>query len=297
MIHPLALHPSDQPLFSLAVRAAGCVLDLRINDVPVFREISGGAVDAALPINEWLFRGENEIQCRLHPLGSPSARVHVELQHRRLRQPHKHAVRLATMRWEAVDFESSARHFEAQAERPSDSSTMTTPGTVTEFIWQSKAAARLPNEGWALAGGFSLPVPWAPCPWEKGAMLSEQPNLKFSLWHLTQEFWGVLAGRDPAAIQRLTTTRAMSLESAYHLAGGELDEALLFPRLLQRPEWKLAPLPDEGWTLEVASGGRLGRIVDENHGDSVLRLINETEGTEAIIDAWWAFTHRWVLVA
>ncbi|HEV7403995.1 MAG TPA: hypothetical protein VGO11_13740 [Chthoniobacteraceae bacterium] len=296
MIQRLLLHPGDQPLFSVAVHGRGAPVALRVNDVPVFQEAGAASFHVTLPINEWLFQGVNEL--RLETAAGPGAAPGAEarLSYRQLRQPLKNAVPLDTLQCEPTGEpaggESRGAAFTTEAGPPP----IVQPGEPAEFEVRRLPARGGPGGPRSVAASFTLPRPWPVCPWAEGALLTEQINLKYSLRQFLQELWGCLARRDLAAIMKVAAVRASSLETAYHLNAHEVEEALLFPRLLQSPDWQMAPFRDEEWRLETAGHGRLARLVEEASGESPLRLVNQNEKLEAVVDAWWAFTYRWLLM-
>ncbi|HEY3897611.1 MAG TPA: hypothetical protein VGM54_03305 [Chthoniobacter sp.] len=298
MIQRLELHPADQPLFSLALQTSACAVELWVNDVPIYREQTGSATDCTLPINEWLFQGPNEIRCRAKALTPEGARARVELQFRRLRQPLKQAIPLAVLDWsppagtETIGEAEGPMRPEAEPQIPP----AVAPGSWTEFSWIRHPRRRSPGGYVELSGQFTLPAPWPRCPWGEATVLRSQPNLPFSIWQLTEEFRGVLARRDVAMLARITSEPRQALEAVYHLAAGEVEEVLLYPKLLQNPAWRVANLPEEGWSVEWGGQGRIVRVIDAARGESVLRLINESEGLEAIVDVWWALNNRWVVI-
>jgi hypothetical protein len=297
MIHNLLLHPSDRPLFSVALRAAGCAVELWVNDVPIFRDSEGASLNFTMPINEWLFRGAGEIQLRCRDLADGVGKVTCTLEYRRLRQPWKHSVPIETLRSEDHGFHPTREHAHSAAwETDAIENAQPAPfGEPMEF----RVRKQLPQWNDAsliLAIKFHLPAPWLSSPWADAAALTEQPNLTYSVRQLTQEFWGILSRGDKASLLRLLAIRAEALESAYHLNTSEVEEALFIPKLLQTPEWRVAAFPQEELQLEVAGLGKLARVVDPNTGESPLRLINEASSLEATIDAWWAFGNKWLLM-
>ena len=299
MIHRLLLHPLDQPLFSVALRSAGGAVELRINDVPVFRDRGDAALNVTLPINEWLFQGTNEIRLEIAETSDGSPEAEARLEYRRLRQPLKNSLPLGTLRAttdSGVGTLDEGDESHTAASEEAAAGPLATPGAEMEFFWSVNALRSSREHSRLSAATFVLPRPWPVCPWSDGADLREQVNLKYAVRPLVQNFWSCLARRDLDALLKVSAVRAASLEAAYHLGPEELEDALLFPRLLRSSDWAMAALGDEEWQLEIAGQGRLARLVEETSGESPLRLVNENEKIEAVIDAWWAFTHRWSLM-
>jgi hypothetical protein len=297
MIHSFLLHPADQPLFSVDIRSAGCDTELWVNDVPVFRDSSGASTHLTIPINEWLFQGVNDIRLTCAGLSAGAGNVTAILEHRRLRQSRKNTIPVITLGSEGVrssppeDGETS-EPWEPEF-KPDAISAL--PGETMDF-YVKRRPSRWAGRKLVLGARFLLPGPWPLCPWADASALNEQPNLIYSVMQLTSAVWELLHRRDQSALMRLAAFRGAALESAYHLDAREIEDALFFPKLLQSPDWRAAPFPQEELLLEVAGEGRLARVVDPGTGESPLRLINEAADLEATIDAWWAFTNKWVLM-
>ena len=90
--------------------------------------------------------------------------------------------------------------------------------------------------------------------------------------------------------------RTAAVQAAYHLGADEVDDALGFPPLLDKPGWSLQALPESGLALETAGQGRLVRLVDPTTGDSPVVLVNEAAELSAIIRCWWMFDKEWLIV-
>jgi hypothetical protein len=293
MIHQLQLHPTDQPLFSLAVRAAGGAFTLRVNDVPVFAEAAGASLNFVMPVNEWLFQGENRVELEVDSLVEEAGALEVTLEYRRLRQPLRLAISLGTLVYSASEKPEKVPPPAPEAREI----TLAQPGHPTELEWEAVPTFRRPG-GTVVAGGvFQLPAPWPVCPWKEGAELHAEDNLQPAIFQLTQSFHDLLSRRDHTAMLRLAGVRCRGLEQAYSLFGQGLEEALLYPVLLRQPGWRAVPLPAAAsLRLEIAGNRRLVRLVTAGTGESPLRLENEAEDLEAVISAWWGFTTGWVLM-
>lgn len=302
------LHPSDQPVFRLSLRAAQCVLEVRLNDVPVFGDVTGAALSLDIPINEWLFQGPNEIQVLLSPLEEggaygDQAQIEVILQHKFSRDAVRNATEVGVLRWQRergpvpgpMITEDSVPQEKTGAQdlHDEDAPLLALPGQAEELTWRVGEPQKLKNKSIRISTSLMLPPPWPGCPWKRGQLLPADSRTLFAVQGLLRAYHQRLqhGGHDD-----FLKLRRAALEAAYYLPPAEVDDALGFPPLLQRKDWRLEPLPEKGLKLELAGGGRLARLLDEGTGEGPLILVNEAAGVSAALDAWWMFDGEWKLI-
>lgn len=303
------LHPSDQPVFSLAVRAAQCMVEIRLRDVPVFCDVTGSALSLHLPVNEWLFQGANDIQVLVSPLEDGAgfgsqASLEVVLQHKFARDVQRNLVVIGTLNWKPdpplppgheghADLQEDSAAQEAE-EDDDDAPLLALPGQAEELTWRIGSPQKLRNKSVRIPSTLMLPPPWPVCPWARSQMLPDDQRTHFALHGLLRAFHERMQQGGQEDFIKL---RRAALESAYYLqSAAEADDALGFTRLLGQKDWILQPLPVKGLKLELASQGRLARLLDEATAESPLVLVNEQEGLAAVVDAWWMFNGEWILV-
>jgi hypothetical protein len=301
------LHPSDQPVFRLGVRVAQCRFELRVNDVPVFQDVSGEALNFELPVNEWLFQGHNTIQVVMKPVQEGSgfgsaATVEVLLLHKCSGDAARNTMEIGALRWKPEPMAHSDHDHEHADEAedefvlPDDDDDgaplLALPGKAEELSWRVQSPLALKNAAVRIHSSLNLPPPWQPCPWGRLNPLAANNGTLVAITHCVQTFWRGLrhGGFEPFLPHRRT-----ALQASYYLREAAVEEALLFPQLLKAPGWELQPLNDKGLVLELAAGSRLARVVDEK-GDSPLWLLNEADGAAAFIDCWWMFQGEWRMV-
>lgn len=296
------LHPSDMPVFRLAVRVAQCRLELRVNDVPLVRDATGLAQNFELPINEWLFQGTNAIRAIVAPLEDgagfgEAASLEIYLTHKRAGEAVRNSVDIGVLRWKPEPAGHTHSHEGEEElsllEDDDDSAPLLAlPGRGEDLTWRLHAPQTRRDQSVHLHSRLNLPPPWPACPWARLPPLSLENGTFIVLRQLFQTFWNGLrhGGYEP-----LLTHRRNALQTAYYLREANVDEALAFPRLLRIQGWHLQPLREQGLTLELAAASRLARIVDEK-GDSPLWLLNEQEGAAAFIDCWWMFHGEWRMI-
>lgn len=302
------LHPSDQPVFRLAVRSSQCMVELRVNDVPVFCEVTGTALSLDLPLNEWLFQGMNVIQVLLSPLEEGSAfgseaAIEATLQHKFARDSVRNVSDIGVLQWKT---EPELPHGHLGFEEPAgpdsdplledadeDAPLLALPGQAEELNWRIGSPKKLRNKSVRISSILLLPPPWPACPWARSQSLPDDPRTLFAVQGLVRAYHQRLQF---GGYEDLVNLRRQALEAAYYIHGEDADEALGFPALLKRSEWVLQPLPEQGLRLELAGQGRLARLLDESTAESPLVLVNESEGVAAVLDAWWMFNGEWLLV-
>lgn len=301
----LLLHPSDQPIFRLFVRHAGCAIELRINDVPIYRDASGDAAAFEMPVNEWLFQGRNEIDVNLSPLEpgtafDKSAAARVVLQHKAARDAQKNISDIGTLDWQppandhAHHHDHDHDHHEEDAPAPEDEDAplLALPGQAEELTWRIQPAHGNRDGSQHVHTVLSLPPPWPVCPWERAMPLSVDQRYLYAVQQSMQTFAESLR---MGGWQRFVPHRRAALATAYYLTEAAADEALSLQRLIQE-NWLQAPFPMQGLKLELAGHRRLARLVHESTNESPLVMVNEKEGIAATIDAWWMFQQNWVMI-
>lgn len=304
------LHPSDQPVFRLQGFAAQCSVEVQINDVPVHRDASGLAHDFDLAINEWLFQGVNHLEVIIGPLesGAPivqDARFEWKLLHRICREVVRNTVELGQFTWrpEKPPMAGSSHHVHGEEassemhrheeEHDDFAPLLALPGQTEEVEWKIQRPIELPDKRVRITSTVALPPPWPVCPWASVAPLGTQAGIGHAVSNLLRSLHHTLRHGGWREVMRRKTS---AIQAAYYLGGDELDDALGFPLLLNKPEWVLDPLPEKGLILESAGNGRLVRLVDSASGDSPLVLLNTSNRIYATIETWWMFEKEWVLI-
>ncbi len=294
------LHPSDQPVFRLAIHTAGCRLELRINDVPVFRDSSGVSLTVDLPVNEWLFQGSNDIQVLMSPLETGAAfaehaQVEITLRHKFARDAVRNMIDIGKLRWRPEPEQAHAHHQEEATLQPDDedATLLALPGQAEELTWRHGQPQTMTDKSVRICTSLLLPPPWPACPWQRSQPLQEDARTLFAVQGLVRAFHQRL---QHGGYEDFLKLRRSALEIAYYLQPAEADEALGFPVLLRLREWSLQQLPEKGLKVEVAGAGRLVRLLNEQSCESPLLLVNETAGVAALLDAWWMFNGEWQMI-
>lgn len=303
------LHPSDHPVFRLRGAVSHCGVEVRVNDVPVHRDMTGRAHDFDIAVNEWLFQGVNTIDVHLAPLeqGAPmtqEAALDLRLMHKVAREAVRNAVEIGLLSWRpeppplpghaphvhgAEEMESIVPHEDAEEFSP----LLALPGQSEELHWAAGAVSKLPEHKMVVRSTLSLPPPWPVCPWSTGTQLGSQAGVQHALQNMLRSLHQMLR---LGGWRELMKRRTAAVQAAYHLGADEVDDALGFPSLLGKPGWNLQALPESGLALETAGQGRLVRLVDTATGDSPVVLVNEAAELSAIIQCWWMFDKEWSIV-
>lgn len=302
----LLLHPSDRPIFRLCGSAAQCHVEIRINDVPVLRDLSGQAHEFDLAINEWLFQGINHIDIRLDsgkkdtpfPMRAAFA---AKLRYKTARDTARNVTDIGELAWHPnpAPLHDHAAHSHphspashADPETP-EAPLLALPGQAEDLSWVIRPPAEQPDQRILLSSSLAMPPPWPVCPWSRGSPLNSHDGTQRVIagelrkLHHTLKFGGW---------EEIFRLRRSALQVAYYLGGDELDSALGFPPLLNQPAWLLQPMPSGSLTLELAGNGKLARLLDPTTGETPIILFNESASLTATIDAWWMFGNEWLLL-
>lgn len=302
----LLLHPSDRPVFRLCGAAAQCHLEIRINDVTVLRDLSGQAHEFDLAINEWLFQGVNHVDILLSAGKKDApfparASFSARLRHKAARDTVRNITDIGEISWKPspphghehpnpAPTQAAAAH--AEPETP-EVPLLALPGQEENLQWVVQAAMEQPDKSVRISSALALPPPWPVCPWSRGSVLVAHDGTQRVITgelrklHHTLKFGGW---------EEIFKIRRNAVQAAYYLCSDEVDPALGFPPLLNKPAWELQPLPAGSLTLELAGNGKLARLLDPATGETPVILLNESAGLSASIEAWWMFGQEWLLV-
>ena len=308
------LHPADQPLFRLVLRASGCDVELRVNDVPLLQESSGGAFHVDIPVNEWLYQGANQLTLRLIAPGGafpPGATATLALEHRRLRGLHRQTVECG--RLEAPCLANNSGHDahdhshhehdhdhdhdhddpddpptqpDAGPDEDDDMPLIALPGVAEDIHWKADEPAAPRGASVTLEASFHLPPPWPQCPWGQAAVQEGGAGAQYIMTRQTRALWEILNRRDTGACLQILAGRLAALAASYQLTSAECSRQLFLPDILPDPAWELQPFPAGPLHVEAAAQGRLLRA-SPVHDIWPLRLVHKGRGVEVSVDAWW----------
>lgn len=300
------LHPSDRPVFRLRGSSAQCLVEIRVNDVPIHRHGSGTACHFDLAINEWLFQGPNSFDIRLMPLEEgahfpPGASFEAKLACKAAREVLRHSVDLGELTWKPTPEAHAHLHAHEASHEPEESPDdleeftplLAFPGQPEDLQWSVRPPKKLSEHGALIHATLPMPPPWPACPWLHGGLPSNQTGIGHAVTSLLRTLHACLQ-RD--GWRDLMKRRIMGIQAAYYLSPGEVDEALGFPALLEQPDWTLQPLPGARLAIEKAGHGKLVRLVDSETNDSAIVLTNDTLALSATIDAWWMLDGEWSVI-
>lgn len=302
----LLLHPSDQPIFRLAVRIAQARLEVRVNDVPVLRHLEGQSLFFELPVNQWLFQGRNDIDFHLSQVEPGAgfgkhAFFECALQFKIAKDAQRNQLEVGMIRWQPEQGGGASPHYDDHhhaaplppQDDEEDAPLLALPGQDEECQWRHLPVRKMNNGEVRLVTALSLPPPWPTCPWQRADYLSGDTGAQFSIERMTRTFHD---GLRYGGWEELVKLRRAAIQSAYYLTEAEADEALGFSRLTRDAEWALLPLPEKGLELEIAGHGRLARLIEGRTRESPLMFLNEKESVSAEIGAWWMFGGQWTMI-
>lgn len=319
---------AEQPVIRLGVTASLCRCEIRINDIAVYADERGRAISFDMPVNEWLFRNDNEIEIRLraapadgmdpaeadaHPL-APRASFSLEIRHKRNHAPLRSMTPLGTIRYRHKE---DGKHLfppglvsTPPADEPEPPGT-TDPQPADSPESPEAAEAQASPGAWSfvpavisrtstshqviLRSGLHLPASWPVCPWQDARPLPAPAATVYALRQLTGGVHNLLVRRDEAGLRKLLTARSRSFAAAYHLGEADLLSLTGIRERLHHPQTTVAPIPD---ALDAITGGHglVAKPVDPATGLPPLRLCLPGSADLAI-DLHWAMTPGWTVVA
>ncbi len=304
------LHPADQPHFRIVLRASGCGVEVRLNDVPILHEASGNAFHVDIPVNEWLFQGPNEILLRLSATGgdfhAADAAV-LSLEHRRLRSLHRTSVNCGTIEARPDTFprhhqghtpgpeghshphggQDEDAHTHEPPDEDEDIPLLALPGVAEDIHWNAADPVRHPEPPvMEVRATFHLPPPWPQPPWKQALEQDGGAGCQYIMTRQMRALWDILDRRDAASCCLMFAQRTAALTAAYQLTEAESLRQLFLPDILPDPAWELQPFPGGSLPVETAASGRLLRAASQE-GMYPIAMVHKGMGVEIAVDAWW----------
>lgn len=277
-----------RPHFFLQVDTGGCRFDIRVNDCPVLRRTEPVRIAVDLPVNPWVFTGDNEIRVEVLPPEEGAAGFH-------------EAARCEALLY-ACEVEDRAKANRRLLGGLSFSGATLPAGTG--FEGSPGADGPLPPRVEAFgAGGIRgtrtqpLDTPFPRWSWLDGRRIQAGPAVRAELEREYRRLWEILRNRDVAALEALLDTKAADMRAAWFLADRAAGHEYLGVReVLEEPDFHLLDLDFSGMALDVFGGARLARLVDGEE-DGPLRFANADESYGCVVETTWCLSAAgWVPV-
>lgn len=252
------MSPAPPPLFTLRVSAQRCVYDARVNDVTVYRDPRGDAVQTEFPVNHLLRSGRNVLSVLLRPSpGDEALDVRAECV-ATLRVRPMGADRDAAVVITAVGLGAGAAAApETQRLDGADGYRASASGDTLVTAPERRSVEGLEVFERAVEGPLPFPL-WR---WLQSPSIVSDATLLPRLLDVYRHLWALFRARDAAAVTALLQEKNAELAVAFARTPEELRRSSSTEAVLSDPAWELAPLDDPEPRVDLLGGGRLVRLV------------------------------------
>jgi hypothetical protein len=241
----------DRATHILEVRTRGLLVEVRLNDIPIFTENVGRGRLFQVKCAPYLVNGENELRAWLRLPGAAPGGDAAPAE-RPAGGPHYRAriVRIDPEAGPAADSpvnaepDPPAHHLADYAWDPANEPLV--PGRVFE-VEPRFFFAEAPGGGWS---------------WETAPVFQPAGEDPAEIRVVVEKLWRAVAFRDADAVVHLTREKTRELAVALGVNAGELesDQASYLVSLFTSPNWMVAPLEQDGLILVPAARGRLVEV-------------------------------------
>lgn len=242
--------------FTLGVSLAGCRFDVRVNDVPIFRDVEDGfPLTARMGINEYLRPGGNQITLEARPrpgaqlIDEPADAFEISLFGRDGRAPKRDDKRLFLLKLRPGRLPA-----EGPVVEPVDDGT----GLVT--LDPNVFAEDRARQSFRMRAQFMLPEDSHRWNWMASETIADTPATLAELRKLFGDWHSRLVARNTAWIAPVMAERTEELARALFVSRGETAAHGLF-EAVGDPTRSLVPPGLDKSKLMVFGGGKLVQLV------------------------------------
>jgi hypothetical protein len=240
-----------QPYYQVDFSAAGCLFEIRVNDVIVFTHNILGQVSTMIPINSAILNsGKQQIAIRILPLaGTPTVNLHAEF---------KYDIKV-------FDVTNGFRFKEML------------PGYQFPPVDGSKPHTVLTHET-----SFTADVPYTVQGYQNGADLRPIIDLGARLMAAYQNVAHIIDRGDYEQFKKMMANREAVIATTMYLSKGESDARINDLITDFRSGFKVEPIAP-GAAVQIYANGKVA-VLKKPNGESALALMNSKTGEELTID-------------
>jgi len=250
----------QRPVYGLAIHAAGCPYQVRINDCPVTEDEDGYVLTTTMPANRWLRSGLNILSITLQPWARCEGKCRVRV------------VAGEAERWPHLDMVLAEASLEVPAHPGEEVDLSLLPPPVSRHL---TFAASLPSRRWA----WDAAPAWIPL------MQADRDAILDG----ARAFWRCLDARDLPGLEALWQEKTRELCQAQHQTEPVRLEFLRanMNQLLDRTEWELTPFVEDDLLYRMFAHGRLVHLVDRGTGESPIYFLDPEKQVASYIDLFF----------
>ncbi len=249
--------------------------EIRINDVPI--EEGSGSVDTELPLNQWIWSGENELTIFFKPGLSENSRMEAAAQAREINAGFEQSEIFTRILIQPVD---GAPSVEASGDYVGSWDPLLTQDAGGDYI----ASRR-----------FLVAAPFRPWAWTRGEQIVDDENTYRVLLDHYRQFHALIRSGNTAAVEAAMMQAVQEYMEAYYI--NDVQQALSdfeVSDLMADPGVRLMDFDPASTRLQVFGNGRLARLIDPA-GESPI-MFNES-GMDIHVDLMYCrFQNRWIQI-
>jgi hypothetical protein len=258
----------NQPCFQLTIDTETCAYEVRLNDVPVMEHRRGSVMTVEVPINLYLFSGENVLELRVGPPPNSKdfrdeAGCEACVKVRPKAGPNDPPVQVAAIK------------FSVQAAKLGNGFAMSPPGgrfaSESRFAKDDQGDALIGEVGpvaptppyrFAAARRFAMPLPFPQWIWKVSEPVADNAHTSAALLSEYRRFWSLANDRQAQEALEMCRQNIEDVAAGFYVTRVEAEDLLELGDMITSDELALEPLRESDLKLEVFGFGHLARLVD-----------------------------------
>jgi len=249
--------------------------EIRINDVPL--DGGSGSVDTELPLNQWIWSGENELTIHFKSGLSENSRMEAEVQAREIDAGFDQSVTFSRILIQPVNGLPSI-------EESGDYVGSREPLLIEDLSGNYVASRR-----------FLFSAPFRPWAWTRGDQIAEDQNTFGTLLNQYRQFHALIRSGNVAGVEAAMMRAVEEYMEAYYIS--DVRQALddfEVSGLMTDPNVRLADFVPASTRLQIFGNGRLARLVDPE-GESPIMF--DESGLDVHVDFMYCRSaNQWIQI-
>ena len=257
-----------KPFFTVRIDLAGCVSEVRVNDVPVDEDLTGRVSTVEIPVNQYIFAGANTLEVSLTPQANANAYladaggtvefcVSEDLPKNLAPQKLVLAVLSCSPQNPAAGYESqpssvAGKFLSTDAMKPSASGDI----EVSEVRIRSIVS----TSGLAFARTINVPAKFPEWSWRNADSIEGLASDRASLGKAYQNLWSAFRAKRFEELDRAYALKIREMSVAYYISVEHAKEAIDVRGLANNNDLELYPLQLDSAIMQVCGNGRLARL-------------------------------------
>jgi len=294
---------AERPYLTVRINVSGCNYEIRVNGVPIMTEKRGYPVVVAIPVNQWMFSGGNQLSMILTPLpGEKDITITPDscmtLQVKESGAPRSTTRPISTFCYQGeftllkktVEKSSPAGRFNSKKEMQADPD-----GDVV--VSHVQVAAVEKGTGVMVSRNISINLPFPQWKWVSGDFIPDNDQSRQALFLEYKKMWDMLNNKDIKSVMSFVQEKikesAISLNQEEKLFAEETE--LDYMDAFDSTKFKLFPLDLYNLDFFVYGDGRLAELKMWNGAGAFVFSRIDGSGSSSYHDIFRKSGDKWVL--